>query len=510
VNTTSNAITALTLAAAVAGLATAGYTYAKSLEAAMPATSAAPAAATAVTMHSVLPSAADAKPLLNWTTRHREWIVVPVSKDTSVLAWVVYPERSDRAQLVMVKGESLNPSAWTRAVSDQLSAEGYLTVVPDVLTEIDPSGNRRTRATLDSAEIGRREEAIRQAALKLPDADRSLGTVELVASPNQVRIATKQERKSFPLSATTWPTVIGYLNTRTGNAPIFEPNPHALHMAMMAQAAARGGAGNPGNIVTGDIGRKDPRVPANYFMAKATLRDTKLKSEWVDIPLEGSPVKLHTFVVYPAGTAKTGVVIVMQHGVGVDEWQRALAVQVAEDGFLAVLPDLWSGTGPNGGNWDASEFIDDAVRNAAGKVNADETMRRYKTAREWALKLPRANGKTGSIGFCAGGGNSFRFATEVADLNAAVVYYGGTPPEAALANIKAPVLGLYGENDGRMAENVMETKAIMDRLGKQYEPHLYPKTTHSFAMFQHIGTNAQSIADAWPRTIAFFKKNLSS
>ena len=76
-------------------------------------------------------------------------------------------------------------------------------------------------------------------------------------------------------------------------------------------------------------------------------------------------------------------------------------------------------------------------------------------------------------------------------------------------NIKAPVLGLYGENDGRMADNVMETQATMARLGKQYEAHLYPKTTHSFAMFQHIGTNAQSIADAWPRTIAFFKKNLS-
>jgi carboxymethylenebutenolidase len=494
VKTNINALKGLTLAVAAAGIAGAGYIHATSLRAA-------PASTLAV--HSVLPSTAEAKQLLNWTIRHREWIVVPVSKDTSVLAWVVYPERSDRAQLVMVKGDSLNPSDWTRALSDQLSAEGYLTVVPDVLTEVDPQGNRHAHGPLDATEIERREEAIRQAALKLSDADRSLGTVELIASQDQVRIATKQEQKSFPLSAATWPTVVGYLNARTGNAPTYLPNPHAMHMAMMAQAAAGGG------LVTGDIGRKDPRLPANYFMAKATLRDTKLKSEWVDIPIEGSPVKLHTFVVYPAGTAKTGVVIVMQHGVGVDEWQRALAVQVAEDGFISVLPDLWSGTGPNGGNWDASEFVDDAVRNAAGKINAEETMRRYKAARDWALKLPRANGKTGSIGFCAGGGNSFRFATEVPDLNAAVVYYGGTPPEAALANIKAPVLGLYGENDGRMAENVMETKAIMDRLGKQYEPHLYPKTTHSFAMFQHIGTNAQSIADAWPRTIAFFKKNLS-
>src|SRR4029453_18317315 len=114
-------------------------------------------------------------------------------------------------------------------------------------------------------------------------------------------------------------------------------------------------------MITGDIGRKDPRLPANYFMAAATIRDSKLKAEWVGIPLEGEPVKLHTLVIYPAGTARTGAVIVMQHGVGVDEWQRALAYQIAEDGFIAVLPDLWSGTGPNGGNWDASGgFVGDA------------------------------------------------------------------------------------------------------------------------------------------------------
>ncbi len=494
-NKNMNLAKGLTLVAATVGIAGAGYIRAASLKAA-------PAVAP-VTIHSVLPSAAEAKQLLNTTTRHREWIVVPISKETSVLAWVVYPERSDRAQVVMVKGESLTPSDWTRALSDQLSAEGYLTVVPDVLTEVDQHGNRHARFALDASEVSRREEAVRQAALDLRDAERQLGTVEMGVSPSQIRIRTKQEQTSFALSAGTWPNLVGYLNERTGNKPTFVENPHAMHMAMMAQSAA----GN--SPAAGDIGKKDPRLPANYFMAKATLRDSKLKKEWIDIPLEGESVKLHTLVTYPTGTGKAGVVIVMQHGVGLDEWQRALVDQIAQDGFIAVAPDLWSGTGPNGGNWDASEFVDDAVRNAAGKVTPDETMKRYKTAREWALTLPRANGKSGSIGFCAGGGNSFRFATEVRDLNAAVVYYGAAPPEAALARIQAPVLGLYGENDGRMAENAMETQAIMSRLGKQYEPHVYPKTTHSFAMFQHIGTNGAAIADAWPRTIAFFKRQLS-
>jgi carboxymethylenebutenolidase len=495
VNTTLNVARGLMLVA-VTGAAITGVVQTRAVSA-----TAAPAAA-AATVRSTLPSAADAKQLLNMTTRHREWIVVPVAKDTSVLAWVVYPERSDPAQVVVVKGETLEPSDWTRAVSDQLSAEGYLTVVPDVLTEVDPQGNRRTRESLDASEVSRREQAIRRAALQLADANRMLDPIELNASRHQISLAMKEGDASFPLSSATWPAMVQYLNERTGNAPVFIENPHAMHMAVMAQGAAA-------PMITGDIGRKDPRLPANYFTAKAAIRDSKLKAEWVDLPLEGETVKLHTLVVYPAGTAKTGVVIVMQHGVGVDEWQRALAYQIAEDGFIAVLPDLWSGTGPNGGNWDASGgFVDDAVRNAAGKVSPDEGMKRYKTAREWALKLPRANGKTGSIGFCAGGGNSFRFAAEVPELNGAVVYYGGAPAEPLMTRIQAPVLGLYGENDGRMAENVAETKVAMARLGKQYEAHVYPKTTHSFAMFQHIGTNAESIADAWPRTIAFFRRQL--
>src|SRR4029079_11864850 len=98
--------------------------------------------------------------------------------------------------------------------------------------------------------------------------------------------------------------------------------------------------------------------------------------------------KLHTWVEYPAGTGKTGVVIVMQHGVGLDDWMRSIADQIAADGFIAVAPDAWSGTGPNGGNRDSFQFDDDAMR-AAARINADETQRRDGAGRAWELKLHR-------------------------------------------------------------------------------------------------------------------------
>ena len=441
---------------------------------------------------STLPTSADAKELLSSTHRHREWMTVPLSTSTSMLAWVMYPERSDRAPVVLLSDERPDADDWTRAVSDQLAAEGYLVVVPDILTS-------------DAAQIARRLDAVEREVLALPSALQAVFHVDLNRAAGKIQIRTQIPEASFDLSAKAWPDFVAYLNRLSGNLlPASADAAHADHLAMQAQV--RGAtASTPRNT----IAEKHPRLPAGFYTARSALRNTRLKSEWVDIPMEGTTVKLHTFIVYPATTARTGVVVVMQHGVGLDEWQRSVAVQLAEDGFIAVAPDLWSGTGPNGGNWDASEFIDDAMRAAAGKINAAETMRRYRVAREYALKLPQANGKSGSIGFCAGGGNSFRFAAEVPEHHASVVYYGGTPPEEEMAKIKAPVLAFYGENDARVTAAVEPTKAAMARLGKQYEPHIYPKTTHSFVMFQDIGGNNAAIADAWPRTIEFFRKHLN-
>lgn len=452
---------------------------------------------------STLPGADAAKELLNLTHRHREWLTVSIAEHRSVLAWVVYPERSDRAPVVFLTGEHLRADEWTRAVSDQLAAEGFLVVVPDILTEVDQHGDRHAAlpsVALDSAAIEQRFAAVKAAVVALPSAQDTVVRVDVTPERADVQGARPAR---FDLSAAGWPALIESLDRRTGNrADAVSSAAHADHLAM--QAAQRTGTA----IRPTGLAAKDPRLPAGFYTARSTLLDSKLKSEWVDIPLEGSSVKLHTFVVYPTSAERTGVVLVMQHGVGLDEWQRAVAVQIAEDGFIAVAPDLWSGTGPNGGNWDASPFIDDAIRAAAGKITPDETMSRYRAARTWALTLPQANGKTGSIGFCAGGGNSFRFAAEVPEHNAAVVFYGTPPSEQDMARINAPVLGFYGENDARVTATVEPTKAAMARLGKQYEAHVYPKVTHSFVLFQDMGNNAAAVADGWPRTVAFYRRYL--
>jgi carboxymethylenebutenolidase len=492
------------------------------------------------TLRSTLPSTQDAKALLDGTPRCRDWVAVPMGSSI-VLAFVVYPVRADRAPVVIVTAPSEGTNAWVRAVSDQLAAEGFIAIAPDLLTNMGPRhGDSESFATPEAmaedfrrmgpAELSRRTAAIRQYAVTLPAADGKAAHIELDARASRMSIVVNPSASSprqaagFPLTHPGWADALGFLNRETNNHPVagmgdmgnMSADEHAAHMAMMPAAAQGGSKSAPGSSSGPAISfsEKQPSLPAAYYTALSTLAKSKMRREWVDIPLGPSSnpayndVKLHTWVEYPAGEAKAGVVIVMQFGTGMDEWVRAVADQLAVEGFIAVSPDLWSGTGPNGGGRDSFEFVDDAMK-AGAKITADEAQRRYKIARDWALKLPRANGKTGSIGFCAGGGNSFRFAGEVPDLNAAVVFYGTPPDPPVMAKIKAPVLGFYGENDARVTATVAPTITAMEKLGKVYEPHIYPKTTHSFLYFQDMAANPAAVNDAWPRAVAFFKKNLN-
>jgi carboxymethylenebutenolidase len=210
-------------------------------------------------------------------------------------------------------------------------------------------------------------------------------------------------------------------------------------------------------------------------------------------------------VEYPEGDGKVPVVLLMQQAPGLDEWQRATVDQLALQGFLTVAPDLYSGLGPDGGNFDSFEGTDAAMR-AAARINRDDMTRMYKAAYAWGMAQPRASGKSATFGFCAGGGFAFEFAGLLPDLNAAVSFYGGAPNDAVMANIKAPVLAFYGENDERVTATAEPAAHKMRALGKSFEFHVYPRATHAFITFQDMGGNGAATADSWPKAIAFLKK----
>jgi carboxymethylenebutenolidase len=254
---------------------------------------------------------------------------------------------------------------------------------------------------------------------------------------------------------------------------------------------------------------RDPNLPPSEDQAKAALEKSPRHGEYVDVKLPSGGTPIRTWISYPERKDKAGVVILIHEIFGLSDWIRGVADQLAREGFIAVAPDLISGLGPNGGGTDSVASRDDVVKLVRALTPEDATAR-LNAVRDYALKLPAANGKTATIGFCWGGGKSFSFAAAQPGLNAAVVYYGTSPEAPELAKIKAPVLGNYGSDDARVDATIPPAEAEMKKLGKIFEPHIYEGAGHGFLRAQdgREGANLKATQQAWPRTVEFLRANL--
>jgi carboxymethylenebutenolidase len=268
-------------------------------------------------------------------------------------------------------------------------------------------------------------------------------------------------------------------------------------------------AGNATPVPTAapKIAARDESLPPSEQQARSALERSPRHGEYADVKTPSGSVR--AWVVYPERKDKAGVVIVIHEIYGLSDWIRGVADQLAREGFIAVAPDLISGHGPGGGGTDSAGSRDDVVKLIRG-LTAEEVTERLNAVRDWAIKLPAANGKSATIGFCWGGGKSFDYAAAQPGLNAAVVYYGTSPAAADLAKVQAPVLGLYGGDDARVDATIPPAEAEMKRLGKTYEPHVYEGSGHGFLRAQEDrdGANAKATSQAWPRTVSFLKDRL--
>ena len=209
--------------------------------------------------------------------------------------------------------------------------------------------------------------------------------------------------------------------------------------------------------------------------AKQKLDKSPRHQEWVKVTYGSRTVD--AFVVYPEVSHKAPVVVLIHEIFGLTDWARSMADDIAAMGYIVIAPDLLSGLGPNGGG--TSSFTDmQATIKAVSGLNPDTVTADLNAAADYALKFPAANGKLAVVGFCWGGGQSFRFATERRGLSAAFVFYG--PPPADFAGISAPVYGFYGGNDARITATVPDTKTAMAAAGKKYDAVIYPGAGHGF------------------------------
>ena len=258
----------------------------------------------------------------------------------------------------------------------------------------------------------------------------------------------------------------------------------------------------------------DALPPGTAAQVERSLDGSTRHGEWVDIELPDGAGDLLSWVVYPERAEKAGVVLVVHDIRGMSDWIRAVADQLAQDGFIAIVPDFLSGKGPDGGG---TESLGREVGQAIRKLGEAEVVARLDAAKAYGESLPASNGSSGVLGFCWGGTQSFLYALAQPQLGAAVVFYGNVPgstadsvPDERIAKIAAPVLGLYGGRDARINATLPPTIRSMMDQAKTYAFHSFEGAGHGFVSHQGQadGANHRAARHAWPIVLDFLRRHL--
>jgi carboxymethylenebutenolidase len=213
--------------------------------------------------------------------------------------------------------------------------------------------------------------------------------------------------------------------------------------------------------------------------AKTRLDKSPRHQEFVKV--KNGEREVQSFIVFPEVKDKATAVVVIHEIFGLSDWVRSIADQLAEAGYIAIAPDLLSGMGPKGGGTGDFAGGRDGVMKAVSSLPPNQVTADLNAVADYVAKLPACNGKFVVCGFCWGGGQTFRFATNNTSAKAAFVFYGGGPDkEADIAKIACPVYGFYGGNDARVNATIPKSTELMKKAGKTYEPVTYEGAGHGF------------------------------
>jgi carboxymethylenebutenolidase len=203
------------------------------------------------------------------------------------------------------------------------------------------------------------------------------------------------------------------------------------------------------------------------------------------------------------GSGRGAGVVVIQEWWGLVPHVREVADRFAAEGFVALAPDLYHG--------EAATSPDEAGKLMMA-LDIERTEKDLRGAIEYLLAHEAVEGeRVGTVGFCMGGVLSLYAASKNEQVGACVVFYGIHPKvEPPLENLRAPVLGLYAERDAMVPPaSVRELESKLKALGKQAEMYIYENTDHAFFNDARPEVyNPQAAADAWRRTLEFFRQHL--
>lgn len=207
------------------------------------------------------------------------------------------------------------------------------------------------------------------------------------------------------------------------------------------------------------------------------------------------------YLAYPERPQPAPAVIVIHEIYGLSDFIRETTEQLARDGFVAIAPDLLSRRG-------GTPAAGDSARRLISSLPPDSVTADLDATRAYLRTLPAVRADAiGTIGFCWGGGQSFRYAANTPALRAFVVAYGPSPEAPDLARIRANGLGIYAENDARINAGLPDAVAALRAAGKNYEYTVYPGVGHGFLRSR---SNPEVADSAWSAAIRFFRAQLGA
>ena len=208
------------------------------------------------------------------------------------------------------------------------------------------------------------------------------------------------------------------------------------------------------------------------------------------------------YLVTPAGAGPFPAVVVIHEWWGLNDQVREEARKLAAEGYVALAVDLYRSR--VAGNPEEAHEL-------SRGLPEDRARRDLRAAFAYLAERPDVRrDRIGSLGWCMGGGYSLRLALDEPRLAAAVIYYGRlVTDEAELAQLKTPLLGLFGEDDrGIPAESVRAFEAALKKLGKPAYITLYAGAGHAFANAMRPSYRKEASEDAGKKTLAFLAENL--
>lgn len=218
-----------------------------------------------------------------------------------------------------------------------------------------------------------------------------------------------------------------------------------------------------------------------------------------DITFPNGDEEIMAYLAQPAAEGVYPAILVCHENRGLTVHIRDVARRFAKNGYVALAVDLLS----REGGTDAHDR--DAVPGLLTEAGADRHVGDFVAGSEYLGTLDTVDGeRLGMIGFCFGGGITWRVATALPTLKAAAPFYGPAPEVEQVPNINAAVLGVYAEQDERINGGIEPLEAALEAAGKTYQINIYPGVNHAFHNDTGQRYNEEQATQAWEDTLAWF------